>query len=274
MCMTRLKINAIFMIIGATMAYTILLFGGFFMPKVACAKQDTHLIASFSTYYGDSSSNRKANILLASSKINGLKLYPEEEFSFNDVVGARSEAHGFKSAYIIVDGQYVEGFGGGVCQVSTTLYNCALLSNLAITCVRPHTLQSTYVAPSFDAMVSSGSDFRFVNTLSSAITIKMIADGKNLTAEIYGVESFEIKRRSQTIEYLPFDIEYRPDNTLPLGQEKIDAYGRQGIKSEGYLDYYKNGKLVESVLIRRDTYRPQKRVVLLGTSVLTDGSEN
>lgn len=111
------------------------------------------MIACFSTYYGDSKQNRKDNVALACRKIDGTVLYPEDEFSFNDTVGARTMKNGFKSAYIIQNGEFVEGVGGGVCQVSSTLYNCALLCDLAITCVRAHSLPVGYVAPSFDALV-------------------------------------------------------------------------------------------------------------------------
>ena len=162
------------------------------------------LIAHFSTYYGDSKQNRKDNIALAARKIDGLVLYPEDEFSFNDIVGRRTVENGFKTAYVIQNGDFVEGVGGGVCQVSSTLYNCALLANLAITCVRAHSLPVSYVAPSFDAMVSAASDLRFVNTLCAPITIRMSANGKYLRAEIYGVGKFEIKRRSMTIGAIPF----------------------------------------------------------------------
>lgn len=234
---------------------------------VATAVSDGQkLIARFSTYYGDSKPNRKDNVALACRKIDGTVLYPEDEFSFNDVVGARTAENGFKSAYIIKDGEFVEGIGGGVCQVSSTVYNCALLANLTITCVRAHSLPVSYVAPSFDAMVSTASDLRFVNTLSSPVTIKMVADGKYLKAEMYGVESCTIRRRSQTIETLPFEIEYRDDATLKLGEEVIDTYGKAGLRSQGFLEYYQNGKLLKTVLIRKDTYFPQKRIVLRGTA--------
>lgn len=153
-----------------------------------------------------------------------------------------------------------------MCQVSSTLYNCALLANLTITCVRAHSLPVSYVAPSFDAMVSTASDLRFVNTLSSPVTIKMLADGKYLKAEMYGIESCAIRRRSQTIETLPFEIEYRDDATLKLGEEVIDTYGKAGLRSQGFLEYYQNGKLLKTVLIRKDTYFPQKRIVLRGTA--------
>ncbi len=220
------------------------------------------LIAHFSTYYGESSANRKSNVELASRKIDGTVLFPEDEFSFNDVVGKRSEANGFKSAYVIQDGQYVEGVGGGVCQVSTTLYNCALLAGMTISQVRAHSLQVTYVSPSFDAMVSTGSDLRFVNTLSAPVTIKMKTDGKYVRAEIYGVDDVSIRRVSKSIETIPHDVEYREDSTLNFGEEKIDVYGRDGLKSQGYLEYFKDGKLVETVLIRNDCYAPQNRIIL------------
>lgn len=250
----------------------VLCLGESMCPKEsASAKAPTiKLIASFCTYYGESAQNRKDNIALACRKIDGTILYPEEEFSFNDSVGKRTSENGFKSAYIIQDGQFVEGTGGGVCQVSSTLYNCALLSSLAITCVRAHSLPVSYVAPSFDAMVSTASDLRFVNTLSSPITIRMSADGNYVRAQMYGVESFDIKRRSQTLEIIPFEIQYIEDANLNEGEEIIDTYGKNGLKSQGFLDYYQNGKLVKSILVRQDYYAPQKRIVFKGASPLTD----
>lgn len=263
----HLKILA-FACLTLALASIALFMEGTMHPKdVAAAVSDGQkLIARFSTYYGDSKPNRKDNVALACRKIDGTVLYPEDEFSFNDIVGARTVENGFKSAYIIKDGEFVEGIGGGVCQVSSTLYNCALLANLTITCVRAHSLPVSYVAPSFDAMVSTASDLRFVNTLSSPVTIKMIADGKYLKAEMYGMESCTIRRRSQTIETLPFEVEYRDDATLKLGEEVIDTYGKAGLRSQGFLEYYQNGKLLKTVLIRKDTYFPQKRIVLRGTA--------
>lgn len=263
----HLKILA-FACLTLALASIALFMEGTMHPKdIATAVSDGQkLIARFSTYYGDSKPNRKDNVALACRKIDGTVLYPEDEFSFNDIVGARTVESGFKSAYIIKDGEFVEGIGGGVCQVSSTLYNCALLANLTITCVRAHSLPVSYVAPSFDAMVSTASDLRFVNTLSSPVTIKMFADGKYLKAEMYGIESCAIRRRSQTIETLPFEVEYRDDATLKLGEEVIDTYGKAGLRSQGFLEYYQNGKLLKTVLIRKDTYFPQKRIVLRGTA--------
>lgn len=234
--------------------------------RTACAEAPRiTLIARFSTYYGDSSEGRKHNIALAAAAVNGTILPPEEEFSFNDTVGARTEARGYRKAYVISEGEFVEGVGGGVCQVSGTLYNCALLADLAVTCVHPHSLPVSYVLPSFDAMVSSESDLRFVNTLSAPVTVVMKADGKYLTAEMYGVPGeADIRRRSETIEVIPKRVEYLPDPALAPGEEKIDTWGKDGLRSEGWLEYFVQGKLVRTLRIRRDAYRPQKRVILKG----------
>lgn len=226
------------------------------------------LIAKFSTYYGDSSDGRKHNVALAAKAIDGTVILPEDEFSFNDTVGARTKARGYRSAFIIQDGTFVEGIGGGVCQVSGTLYNCALLADLTVTCVHPHSLPVSYVAPSFDAMVSSSSDLRFANTLSAPVTIKMSADGKYLRAEIYGVSGgFDIRRRSETLETIPKETEYIPDASLSPGEEVVDTWGKDGLKSEGWLEYFTDGELVRTVRIRRDTYKPQKRIILRGEDV-------
>lgn len=230
------------------------------------------LIAKFATYYGDSSENRKHNIALAAKFIDGTVILPEDEFSFNDTVGARTEARGYLPAYIIQDGTFVEGVGGGVCQVSGTLYNCALLADLTVTCVHPHSLPVSYVAPSFDAMVSSGSDLRFANTLSAPVTVRMTADGKYLRAEIYGVASgFDIRRRSETLSTIPKETEYIFDPSLSPEEEVVDTWGKDGLKSEGWLEYFMDGCLVRTVRIRRDTYKPQKRIVRSGTATANEG---
>ena len=225
------------------------------------------MIAKFSTYYGDSSENRKHNIALAAKAVDGSVILPEDEFSFNDTVGARTEERGYRPAYIIQDGTFVEGVGGGVCQVSGTLYNCALLADLVVTCVHPHSLPVSYVAPSFDAMVSSASDLRFANTLSAPVTVKMTADGKYLRAEMYGVSGgYDIRRRSETVATIPKEIEYISDSSLAHGEEVVDTWGKDGLKSEGWLEYFSDGVLVRTLRIRRDTYKPQKRIILRGVA--------
>lgn len=237
----------------------------FSKPIVARAEvPKIELISSFYTYYGYSSKNRAHNVELAVSKIDGITVYPEDEFSFNDVVGPRREERGFKSAYVIQDGEFVEGVGGGVCQVSSTLYNAVLLADLAVTKVHAHSLPVSYVAPSFDAMVSSASDFCFVNTLSQPITIKAEADGKYVRFSIYGVKGRKVTRQSETIETLDFETVYRDDDTILFGEEVVHSNGAQGLRSRGYLEYEEGDKVVTR-LIRTDFYAPQNRIILRGT---------
>ena len=240
--------------------------------KVARAEAPkVELISSFYTYYGYSGPSRKHNVELAVSKLDGVVVAPEEEFSFNDLVGPRREERGFKTALVIQDGQFVEGVGGGVCQVSSTLYNAVLLADLTVTKVHAHSLPVGYVAPSFDAMVSSASDFRFVNTLSHSVRIEGETDGKYLRFNIYGVRGRKVSRRSETIEVLDFETEYRDDDTILFGEEIVHSNGAQGLRSKGYLEYEMGDKVVTR-LIRTDVYAPQKKVVLRGTKPIDEGA--
>lgn len=255
------------LIASATGIFAALFISCLMTPTTAHAETpEVTLIAHFATYYGDSSEGRKHNIALAASAIDGVMLAPEEEFSFNDTVGARTEARGYRAAYVIQDGVFVEGVGGGVCQVSGTLYNCALLADLTVTCARPHSLPVSYLAPSFDAMVSSETDLRFVNTLSAPVTLRMTADGSYLRAEMYGVKGeFSVRRRSETVGEIPFETERLADPSLPPGEERVESPGKNGLRSEGWLEYFRGGTIVRSVRIRRDTYLPQKRVIFTNT---------
>ena len=227
--------------------------------------------STFSTDYSSSGENRKHNIRLALSGINGLRIDPGEEFSFNRTVGRRTAANGFAEAKIIVDGDYTDGVGGGVCQASTTLYNAALLSGLKITQARPHSLPPSYVPPSFDAMVNSGSsDLRFVNDTDMPVFIRTYCTQTKATAEIYGLKNeYEIVRKSEIVSKgeIPADRTV-PDSEnrygtagLQSGESKRVSYGTAAVSSEGYLYFYKNGKLVEKRLIRRDVYRSRAGII-------------
>ncbi len=228
------------------------------------------MIAKFSTYYGYSSENRKFNIELACKKIDKTALLPEDEFSFNDIVGKRTKQNGFRSAFIISDGKFVEGTGGGICQVSSTIYNCALLADLAVTHVRAHSLPVSYVLPSFDAMVSSTNDFRFVNSSPLIVSITCIADGDYIHVKMYGLKQNDIRRKSVTVQTLPFGTKIVSNDTLEPETETIVTTGKNGLKSIGYLEYYKNGKLTKTKEIRRDHYCPQTQIVEKNLAVVKD----
>jgi len=147
----------------------------------------SHQLGAFSTYYGSSSSNRRHNVELAARHIDGTLLGPGEVFSYNEVVGPRWPRLGWRNAPTYQDGQVVPGPGGGVCQVSTTLYNAALLANLKIVQRSNHSMPVHYVPAGRDATVSYGSlDFRFANNTGAPVYVAARARGSRLTMALYG----------------------------------------------------------------------------------------
>lgn len=222
-------------------------------------KNRTKKLYSFTTYFDADNADRSYNIRLAASKINGLTLGAGQTFSFNGVVGARTQANGFRQAKIIENGKFVQGFGGGVCQVSTTVYNAALLSGLEICEYHPHSLRVSYVSPSRDAMVSgSYFDLKFKNTRLTPIYVRVNCTLSSVCCTIYGEsDGYEYSFRSQVTGTVP-----RPPAVTIEGEEdKVISYGRDGTVSEGYLIRKKGGQ-AESTLIRKDKYLAVADVVM------------
>lgn len=234
-------------------------------------KSLTYLRGSFSTDYSRSADARKNNVALALKKINGVVIKQGEQFSFNATVGNRTKSNGYETSKIIVGGKYVDGVGGGVCQVSTTLYNAALLSGADIDEANGHSLPPSYVEPSFDAMVNSGScDLKFSNNTGGDLFIRTTCDGKTATVEFYGKENpYRIVRKSEIIrrDEVPEDeiiIDYEgkyfspEDESGTLTRVKT---GLAGFESESYLLYYRKGTLVCTRRIRRDKYLPIRGIL-------------
>lgn len=228
--------------------------------------------STFSTNYSSSSAERKHNIALACKSIDNYFLDVGGEFSFNDVVGARTTSRGYKTAKIIVGGEFVDGVGGGVCQVSTTLYNAVLLSNLKITEYHPHSLAVNYVLPSFDAMVNSNNaDLRFINNTFNPVIIRATATGDKICIKILGEKSdVEILRNSVSIGTIPppayqevFD-EKGEFPELYEGESKLVRYQKEGLLSEGYIIVKKNGKIIEKRKLRSDRYSPIRGLIVHG----------
>ncbi len=220
-------------------------------------KNRTVKLYSFTTYFDASNAERSSNIRLAASKINGTVIPSGECFSFNKTVGARTQENGFKQAKIIEDGKFVLGFGGGVCQVSTTLYNAALLSGLEIAEYHPHSLAVSYVAPSRDAMVSgSYCDLQFVNNRKTPIYVRVKCTQSSVCCTFYGEsDGYSYSFKSEVVGSIP-----RPDDEEVEGDEdKILSYGRDGTLSLGYLVKEKDGEQTEE-LIRKDKYAPVAEV--------------
>ena len=229
-------------------------------PKIteSAAKAGTKKISSFVTYFNTEDKGRSANIALAAKKIDGMTIRPKEEFSFNRTVGARTKANGFREAKIIQDGEFILGTGGGVCQVSTTLYNAAVLAGLKITARHPHSLAVAYVPPSRDAMVSSYNDFRFKNEFSYPVYLSLKVKGEGITATFYGKDNgYTYEIISEVTGEIP-----PPDPIEKKGNfEGVIKEGKAGIKSIAYLETYRYGKLVKREKLRSDSYAPIRGVV-------------
>lgn len=236
---------------------------------VAELKQNTAFKASFTTSYHNSNANRCFNIDKAVEALSGITVDVGETFSFNNTVGARTEERGYKTSKVILDGAYTEGIGGGVCQVSTTLYNALLLAGF-IPKATQHTLISSYVKSGFDAMVSYGAvDLTFVNDTEHPIYISAYTHNKEVTFTVYGEPNkYRIERVSteerdkfRTVEIV--DTDKYPE-LVYTDQTKIVTAGSDGVKTQSYLKYYVGDTLIETKLIRKNSYKRVDQVVARG----------
>lgn len=242
------------------------------MPFYNLKPQFLTVRAEFYTSYPSSSEERKSNIILATKSLNNTFVDVGAEFSFNYTVGPRTEKRGYKVSKIIFNGAFVDGVGGGVCQVSTTLYNAILLAGLKVTEYHPHSLPVGYVAPSFDAMVNSGSaDLRFINNTHNPIILKTFADENKVTIEVWG-EPMQEKylRQSQITEYIPAPVEEIVLDekgeypNLYEGERMTIQYSKKGYRSQATLVKVLNGKVIDKSVIRKDKYNAVKGVVIEG----------
>lgn len=230
------------------------------------------LLATYSTSFATSNYNRSTNISLATQAVNGYVLMPGETFSYNTTVGQRTAARGYKEAGVYVNGAVTTGIGGGICQVSSTLYNAVLRCNLEIVDRSNHTFEPSYVPAGLDATVSWQSpDFKFKNNRNYPIKISASSAGKQIVFNIYGLKTsddYEVKLVSSKIATIPFSTEYKDDNSLPAGTTKVLQGGSNGCKTQTYKILYKNGTEVSRTLINSDTYKPHNQVVARGTKVV------
>lgn len=185
----------------------------------------TYLISEYKTEFNEKNLNRSINIKLASNKINNTIILPGEIFSYNEVVGNRTEEAGFKIATVYQGGKVVEGIGGGICQVSTTLYNATLYANLIIIERKSHLFLPSYISAGRDATVADEYiDFKFKNTRKYPIKIVSSANNGIIDIKIYGREEndeCDVEIQSISLEIVPYKIIYNQDNEMKIGEEKI-----------------------------------------------------
>ena len=226
------------------------------------------LLATFSTNYQASNVSRTTNLKLASNKINGTVILPNEEFSYNKVVGERTISAGYKMAATYSNGQVVDGLGGGICQISSTLYDAVVMANLNVTTRRNHQFVTSYVPAGKDATVVWGAqDFKFVNSRKYPVRIVATVEGGVATVQIWGIKEeveYNISIETKKVATIEYTTQYVQDASLPVGQQKVIQAGNNGRKVEAYKVTKLNGQVVSTTLLSRDTYNAMKRIVHVG----------
>lgn len=227
------------------------------------------LLSKYTTRYDESNLNRSNNIKLASEKINGTILMPGETFSYNKIVGARTIKAGYKEAAVYMGGKVVDGIGGGICQVSSTLYNAALEANLEIVSRKNHYFITSYVSASRDATVSYGTiDFKFKNSRNYPVKIECKSNNGICGISIYGITEeteYQVVIEDKITEVIPYTTKYVETNLLEKGVENQVQKGVNGYKSEAYRILKLNGKVISKTLLSKDSYNPLQEIIEKGT---------
>lgn len=230
------------------------------------------VLGTFTTSYSSSSASRSKNVSNGCSLINGTTVYPGETFSTYEMVRPFSEENGYYMAGSYLNGQVVDSIGGGICQVSTTLYNAVLLSELEVTERHNHSMIVTYVDPSADAAIaeSAGKDFQFVNNTDYPIYIEGYCQNKNITFNIYGVETRDSGRKvyyeSEVLEKkVPEQDNIIADGSQPVGYIMVTS-AHIGYKAQLWKVVKENGVEVSRELVNKSNYAMSPRTATVGTA--------
>lgn len=226
-------------------------------------------LATFTTRYDAGDIDRTTNLRIACQKINGKVVLAGETFSYNKTLGARTASAGYRNAKVYEAGEVVDGIGGGICQISSTLYNAVLMANLEIVERRNHQFVTSYVPAGRDATVVYGAiDFKFKNVRQYPVRIVASAQNGIATVSIYGIKEeneYTFSFSTKTVASIPFSTKYIEDGKIALGTEKIKQKGANGLKTETYITKSLNGKVISTKLLSKDTYDAMTRIILKGT---------
>jgi len=236
------------------------------------------LVSEFTTSYASSplnASGRVHNIKKAAEMIDGYVLLPGETFDMNAILGDRIAGKGWKKAPGIRDGKYEMEYGGGVCQVSSTLFNAVMMADLTITERRPHSWPLSYIPIGRDATISTGGpNFKFKNDRETPVVVSAKTDAKEhtITVRIYGAplpNGIRIQVESErTGSIANPGNEIRLDESLPPETRVVERQSRAGKRSATYKDYYNaDGELIERVTAYEDEYRAIKGIVYVSSDL-------
>jgi vancomycin resistance protein YoaR len=217
------------------------------------------VVSTFSTKFSAGDRSRSSNLKVAAAKLDGVVLMPGEKFSFNEYVGERTAANGFKEAGVYRQGRHEIDWGGGVCQVSTTLFNAVVRANMKVNTRNNHTFLVPYVPIGCDAAVAYGSyDFVFTNTLETPVALDTKYETGRLTFSVLGVKDagLEVKLVPVVTQTWTHEVKYVEDPKLKPGEEKQIEKGGKGFRAtttkivlrdgaevsrETFKSYYKGG---------------------------------
>lgn len=228
------------------------------------------LLGSYSTNYNSSGANRCTNISIAAEKINGTVLYPGEEFSVYESIGPLDAANGYKLAGSYENGQTVDSYGGGVCQVSTTMYNAVILAELEVTQRSNHSMIVSYVKPSMDAAIAGDyKDLRFVNNYDLPIYIEAYTVGKDIYFNIFGHET---RAANRVVTYESEVVSQQDPGTQFVGTG--DPAGYMGVAQGKHIGYVAqlwkvvtvDGVVESREIYNKSTYRASPKIVNVGTA--------
>lgn len=243
-------------------------------PKVKLADLDSILfkdvLSTFSTTYDQTEKNRVQNLNVASERCNSTIVYPGKEFSFHKTIGTRTVANGYASAHSYAGGKVVNSVGGGICQISSTLYNIVLKADLEIVERKAHGMPVAYAEPSLDATIAEGSiDFRFKNNKN--YPIKIVSEVKNgtVTMSLLGIKEetgTTIEIESVKLETINYTTTKQNDSTMYVGTSKVIQEPTNGCYSEAYrIEKDSNGNVISRTLISKDKYYPINEIIKVGT---------
>ncbi len=238
-------------------------------PKVKMADLEAYLfqdlLGSCTTNVGGSD-NRAANVKRAAQSCNEVILVPGQEFSYNGIVGSRTSARGYLPAPAYVGGQTVQEIGGGICQVSSTLYLATLRANLEIVERHAHRYAVGYVPDGLDATVYFGSlDYRFRNNAPYPVKIVTSMSGRTLNINIYGTKTDgkTVEMQTEQTDTTPYKTVYQKDASVPLGSSRTSVTPYTGRTVKSYRAIYENGVLLSRNLESTSAYKSRDKVILV-----------
>lgn len=229
------------------------------------------VISTYATKFTASQANRTYNINVAANALDNLLVKPGQVVSFNEIVGPRSSEAGYKNAPVIINNEVQDGLGGGVCQVSSTLYNSLLLGDFEIVNRRNHSIPSSYVPLGRDATVAYGSiDFKFKNNHQTPIILKAYVRGNTLTFKIFGDTSQrkDVSITDTTTQVLESKVIYQKDSALPKGKQVVKEAGRRGYRTQTVRLVKQNGTVVRREVVTKSYYKPKDRIIAVGTKIV------